>query len=96
MKSILEILNNLQKLKIESNLSIFQENNLSYNCTGMLNTDDFKGIIFIISGQNIKICWEVFEKVKMNPIDAKTILDNVVYLNNLLAREINSNERYIF
>lgn len=88
MESILEILNNLQKLKIQSNLTIFQANTLNYNCTGVLNTDDFKEIIFVISGQNIEICWEVFEKVKIKPIDAKSILDNIFYLNNLLAREI--------
>lgn len=84
----MEILNNLQKLKIQSNLNIFQANSLSYNCTGTLNIDDFKEIIFVISGQNIEICWEVFEKIKIKPSDAKSILDNVFYLNNLLAREI--------
>ena len=88
MESILGILKNLQKLNIESNLNIFQANNLYYNCTGMLNTDDFKGIIFFVSGKDIEIYWEVFEKVKIKPSDAKSILDNVFYLNNLLAREI--------
>lgn len=88
MQEILEILSDLRKLNIQSSFNIFHAKGVNYYCTGELVTDDFHGIFFVITEQYMEVHWEVFEKVKMNPIDAKVILDNVVYLNNLLAREI--------